>query len=289
MERTDPGQVIEQADLLLERRRTESARAMLESAVREHPEHPGLLLKLAWVDWLEGDADEALAKARQVLVQDPDEASARLLVFEGLKETGHRVESERVILDLLREYPEHAHYYGRYAQLMLEALQTDKAARLAAEGLEYDPDNLECLVVCAVCDIILRRAGANSHELRELLKRHPESNRTLWLLIAALQDRGDQRAARRLVQELVRAQPDDRHAVEAARELAYTTHWSLLPLWPMQRFGWGASIAIWLGMVLLLRLLRQTHPEWVTYVAISFLIYVVYSWLWPPLLRRILR
>ena len=52
----------------------------------------------------------------------------------------------------------------------------------------------------------------------------------------------------------------------------------------------GASVAIWFGMLLLLRAMRSMGLEsFVVPVLVIFIIYVVYSWVWPPLLKRLMR
>lgn len=113
--------------------------------------------------------------------------------------------------------------------------------------------------------------------------------RTLVLVVIALQQRGDLREARRVAQELVRAQPDNEQLVDLARSLTVQAHWSMLPLWPMQKWGWGASFALWLIAIVGIRALGKVNDTAGGVFAIVFLIYVVYSWVWPPILRRLLR
>lgn len=289
MEALAPEDVVHQVQALLQRRRIGQARLLLKPALAVHPDHTGLLLQAAWTDYLDDEYDEALATVRQVLVSEPDDQSARLLYFELLLELDQPVDAERVIIDLLREFPEHAHYYGRYAQLMLKSLKLSKARQLAQEGIKYDPGDSECLTALTICDFIEQRAGATSHGLQQLLVRDPQSIRTLSLVLIALQQRGDLQGASRVSQELVRAQPDNEHVVSVARQLKTATHWSLLPLWPVQRYGWGGSFAVWIIAVIGLRMVRSVDPDLGNVLAIVFLVYVAYSWIWPPLLRRLLR
>jgi hypothetical protein len=90
----------------------------------------------------------------------------------------------------------------------------------------------------------------------------------------------------------VKLYPADTNVVALAASLRRNTHWSLLPLWPMQKWGWGGSIGLWLLAVMLFRsqVLSQTplagHEGT---LATIFLVYVVYSWVWPPLLGRLQR
>jgi predicted Zn-dependent protease len=284
-----PEQVMHQVEVLLERRRTSQARALLKPALAAHPDHTGLLLQSAWTDYLEDRNDEALTTVRQVLLAEPKDQSARLLYFELLLESGDNAEAERVIIELLREYPEHAHYYGRYAQLMLKTLNIGKSHQLALEGLKYDPDNAECLGAQTICDFIERPGGTTSQGLQQLLVRHPQSARTLLLVVVALDQRGDRREALSIARELLRAQPDNESLVDTVKQLKLATHWTMWPLWPVMRFGWTASVVIWLLAVFGLNALRRSDPELAGTVGLVFLGYVAYSWIWPPLLKRLLR
>ena len=289
MEEIAPDHIARQVQALLERRRTTQARSLLKPALASHPDHMGLLLQAAWTDYLDDREDEALLTVRQVLLSEPANESARLLYFELLLEKGSNTEAEQAIIELLREFPEHAHYYGRYSRLMLNTLNVVKARQLAHEGLKYDPDNAECLAGRTICDFIERPDGEASHGLQQLLVRHPQSIQTLLLVVVALQQRGDLKNARRISRELVLAQPDNAHLVNLAREMKISTHWSMLPLWPLQRYGWGASVAMWLLAVFGLRAIGRTNPALGGVLSVIVLIYVVYSWTWPAILRRLIR
>jgi tetratricopeptide (TPR) repeat protein len=289
MQPLDADQIVQQVEALLERRRMSQARALLTSALAAHPDHVELLLQAAWTDYLDDRAEESLATVTQVLAREPQHRSGRFLYFQLLKDKQQLVAAEQTILELLREYPEQAHYYGAYASLMLDALKLDKARQLAREGLRYDPDSAECLAAMTLCDFIEHPAGATSHGLQQLLARDPQSIRTLVLVAAALEDRGDIKGARRVSQELVAAQPDNPHLVAMARQFKINTHWSMLPLWPMQRYGWAGSVGVWLLAVFSLRVLGRNNASLTGVLAVVFLVYVVYSWTWPAILKRLMR
>lgn len=283
-----PEDVVRQVAALLQRRRVDSARALLKPALASHPDHLELLLQSAWVDYLDDDFDSSMHAVRQVLTSEPSNEGARTLYFELLIEKEKYGEAESVILDLLREYPEAAEYYGLYARLMLRTLNMDKALQLAREGLKYDPDSTSCLAAQATCELIENPAAA-SHGLQQMLVRQPQYAGTLVLVAAALEQRGDSKGAHRISQELVRAQPDNEHLVQMAQHLKLKSHWSLLPLWPLHKWGWGASFGMWLGTLVISRSLSKTYPVAAGVFLVVVLVYVVYSWVWPPVLRRLLK
>jgi predicted Zn-dependent protease len=281
-----PEVIAHEVSALLERRRIVQARARLKTALQEFPDHPDLLLQSAWTDYLADDNAAALATVRHLITRDPENQRVRLLLFKLLIETGKLAEAESVILDLLRQYPEHPPYYGRYAELMIHAMQLVKARALAQEGLKYDPDDANCLTALALCDFIEQPGAAAAHSLQQLLVRHPQSQRTLALVAFALNDRGDQKGAFRIAQELVRAQPDNPEFVRLAMELKAATHWTMLPLWPMMRWGWAASVGLWVTGIVAVQVMARINPAVAGILVIVIVLYAIYSWIWPPILRR---
>lgn len=283
-----PEDVVRQVEALLQRRRTDLARSLIKPALASHPEHSALLLQSAWADYLDDHNEEALRTVHQVLLAEPTHEGARMLHFELLVEKEQNAEAERVILELLREYPQDADYYGRYANLMLRTLNLTKALQLAREGLRYNPDDVACLAAQATCELI-DTPDVAGHGLQQLLAKHPQLIRTLALVVVALDQRGDVRGAKQVTQELVRAQPDNEYLVDLARQLKIKGHWSMLPLWPVQKWGWGASFAIWILAIVGIRALSKASPTASGVFAVAVFAYVVYSWVWPPLLRRLIK
>jgi hypothetical protein len=120
-----------------------------------------------------------------------------------------------------------------------------------------------------------------------MLAHNPEDLHTLMLVCVALQRSGKLRAALAVAQELLRAQPMNASLVSLVKHLRWRTHWTMLPLWPLQRYGWGASIALWLACVIGLRFVdRLASPGAAQAISYAVLGYVIYSWVWPGLLKR---
>ena len=117
---------------------------------------------------------------------------------------------------------------------------------------------------------------------------HPESLSSVHALVVALVDAGRIDEAHRLSQDALRSDPANEHLVELVRELRIQNHWSMKPLWPLQKWGWGASAAIWIGSIVLIRGLSTRAPEIAGPVSFVLLGYCIYSWVWPSLIRRIL-
>lgn len=274
------------AEELLDRRRIAQARSVLAEALAHDPQDATLLLQSARADYMQDEYASSRETLGSILETDPLHFGARWLLLIVLTEEGSLVEAEQLALSLLHEYPQSADLYAAYARVMLRALLLRKARELAVESLHLAPDNESALRAIALCDIIELRKGADSHALHKLLSENPEDQHTLSLMVAALAQAGRNREALRGAQELLRSNPDNPHWLNLTRELRIQTHWTMLPLWPLQRYGWSASIGLWIGGILLARLLGQVWPEGARVFTYAILAYALYSWVWPPLIRR---
>jgi predicted Zn-dependent protease len=277
----------EQAFYFIERRRLADARRVLAQGLSHYPQDPDLLFHSAQADWLDDDNETAEKTMRQVLVSAPEHAPARQMLASLLIERNEFADAELLLIGLLRDYPEHADFYGRYSRLMLRTLHLEKAEQLAREGLRYDPEDRECLLAAALCETA--RSGARPNEgLAKLLTNHPESLSTMHALVVALVDSGRVTEAHRIAQTAMRADPANKHLVDLVRELRIQNHWSMKPLWPMQKWGWGASAGMWIGAIVVMRTLEKAAPAAAVPFAFAWLGYAIYSWVWPSLIRRIL-
>ncbi len=284
----DAVQLAWRAEELLSRHRTDAARAVLEDALRSHPGDSRLLLAMARAEYLDDDYAGARANLSRVLVADPEDADARLLLHLVASEEGSFPEAEELILGLLRGSPAHALYYALYSRLMLKALDFDKAGQLADEALRLAPQDPAALRARALCDLVEGRQGRDAAALVQLIVNDPEDVHTLRLIVVSLLEQNRIRQAGKLARELLRASPSDLWLLNIVKQTHYATHWSLLPLWPVQRFGWGGSVATWGLAVLSFRLADHWAPQYTSAIVTVWLAYVVYSWVWPGALRRIL-
>lgn len=277
----------EQAFYFIERRRLKDAQRVLKEGLSQYPQDPDLLFHAAQVDWLGDDSVTAETTVRQLLVHSPEHAPARQLLASLLAERNEFADAELLIIGLLRDYPENADLYGRYARLMLRTLHLDKAEQLALEGLRYDPENDECLLAIALCETARNGSRPNA-ALTKLLAAHPESLSTVHALVIALVDTGRIDEAHRIAQGALRADPANENLVTLVRELRIQNHWSMKPLWPLQKWGWGASAAMWVGAFVVSNMLQRVAPAAALPFACFWIAYAVYSWVWPPLIRKIL-
>ena len=284
-----PSDVVVHADLLIERGRLDQARALLAEQLTTNPDNADLLHRLALVDYLNEDTDDAFATVSRLLATAPAHYEGRFLQAALLQDRGQFADAEAVYLGLIRDYPEAPELYATYGRLMLATLNLDKARRLAAEALRLDPEHAAGLFVMGMCDLISGKTGEHSRHIETLVREYPENERATIALILALQDRRDWAGALRLAQELLRTRPTDENIVEWVRELKVENHWSMLPLYPMRRWGWGGAVAVWaVGIVSLNALQGVVAPTVMGALLITWFAFVAYSWIWPGQLKRLM-
>jgi tetratricopeptide (TPR) repeat protein len=278
-----------QLDGLIERSRYAQARSLLGDALRHYPDDSRLLFASAHIDYLTDDPDSARRTLQQLLARDPEDYAARSLMINIHQDAQEFEQAEALILDLLRAYPEEAFQYARYAMLMYRTMHIDKAQQLAREALRLDPNDELALTACLIGDMIDGRPGAERASLASLMQGHPESESTARMLITHLVGRGRYRAAKRIAIELLKLYPNSRDVLELVVQLEALSHWSMLPLWPFNRWGWVASAGFYFVILLAMNFMRRSDPQAADIALYTLLGYCAYSWIYPSLLTRRLK
>jgi predicted Zn-dependent protease len=285
-ETPDIAQDLQMLQELAARNRTPQMRAILQRVMPQHPDHHDVLYYSAQVDWLEDKDEDALATVSQLVERYPESYWGRMLLFRILDGLNRRSEAETVILEMLREYPEDALLYGRYSILMLESMRIEKAGELAARAIAIDPDDEIALTASILHELLADPGEPAKQRLAELVSRYPDAVSTALMVVAVLSEQDQNKEALHIAQEVLRQSPDSQGVVDLVISLKTANHWSMVPLRPLQKWGWGASIAIWFVMIMLLRNVEGTPIEpYALPIIIAFIAYAVYSWVWPPILK----
>lgn len=274
------------ADFLLGQRRTRAARELLAPLIEENPDSPEVHLRLARAAIIDENNDLAREHLDLVLARAPNDEIARWLLAHVEYEEKNYPQAEALIIELIRENPRDAEYLAFYARLLLVTLHLDKARRLATEAIRIDPTSHDALVVSGLISVVDGRATDTDETIRELIESDPEGEQVLRLLFFVLSERKLHREALRVGQRLLQLNPGDGAVIEALVEMRYLSHWTTLPLYPLIRWGWSGSAALWLGFLLVMATMKG-HPL-AGPISLFYLFYVLYSWLYPPLLKRYL-
>lgn len=195
--------------------------------------------------------------------------------------------AEEAILAALRVDAEDPDLLTRYAHVVATARQLDKAEKLVVRALAIDPENtfalhMHALIATARDDP--REAIARS---RELLRHVPESAFGHAILGAVHSQEGDVDDAADHLRRAVVLDPYDDDVADAARKARVASHWLLWPLRPLNKFG---AAPVWIAAVALIYSLRAMKMRTAAGVlGLVWLTYCVYSWVVPPLVRRLTR
>lgn len=282
-------EISRQVEHLLDVERFDDARRLLASPLREAPDDVELLYLAARVEHGARRYAEAEHWVAEVLGRAPEHTGARILRFQLLLKARRYAQAEQEVLSLLRERPEEALLYALYARLMLETLHVEKARALVDEALRLDPTLPLARILDALVSVVQGRLDGAKARVAELVRGSPDAEAVAWTLLAVLQSQHRYPEAFQVARELLRARPSDPQALEALIQLRAVTHWSSRPLWPLLRFGWGASMVLWVMATFGLMGVRRVAPRLGAVLGLGFLLYVIYSWVQPPLLRRWLR
>jgi tetratricopeptide (TPR) repeat protein len=287
---TEASELERQVDHLLDVGRVGDAQRAVGRLLQLQPQDPEALFLAARVAYEGGDLIEARARVADVLERNPTHEGARLVLFDVEMKAERFAQAEAVILELLRSDPDDARLLAIYGRLMLRVYQLDKARSLVNEALKREPEMTLALALDALLHIIHGDDARASERLGQLIADDPEAEHVAWLALAVMESQGRHREMLEIARQLLRTQPGNKELVDLVIGAAVAGHWSLKPLWPVLKFGWGGSIALWVIGVAGLRFLRGKVSDPVLGVlTTAYLLYVVYSWVWPPLLRRWLR
>lgn len=271
---------------LIEVRRWREARHLLARSLAKDPDDPSLHCQAARVALGEGDPAAADEHIRRALGLSPLHFQARALRLQRLLDDERWSDAEAAVIELIRERPDDADLLATYAHVMLLGLNLEKARGLVEAALRREPANPSARRLDVLLATVEGRSARAREELASLLADDPEGEAVARTLLVVLLDQNQHREAERVAQALLRADPADEGMIEVVVALRARNHWLAWPSSPILRFGWLGSGGLWLFAVLALFVLRRVAPDLVLPLAAAWILYVVYTWAVPPLLRR---
>jgi len=113
---------------------------------------------------------------------------------------------------------------------------------------------------------------------------------TVLALITHLVSAGRFPAAHRLATELLQSRPDSKEIQSLVAETEYISHWTMVPLRPILRWGYAAQVSIvLLASVLLAVGRRSLGAEAQLILSVAACAFLLYLVLYPRLLRSLVR
>ena len=228
--------------------------------------------------------DKAIASG---LEQDPDHITLLFFASEARRRKMDLAGAERAALKALNLEPENPLLLCHYGLLVGQAGQLDKAERLLERAEASDPEFPEILRyrhALAVMQGKDRQAAELADRWVAQNPDDPDSHMASGLTLAGLGRiaEGHARTANAvgLSPEIAEGRESDLHDIKVM------SHWSLRILAPFNRFGplgiWVTFIVVFLGLRLL------GFPQIAGAFALVYLLLVIYSWVAPYIVRRML-
>jgi tetratricopeptide (TPR) repeat protein len=274
---------------LIERKRYDQAQAYLAEGLRSNPHNSRLLYFSAHILSEKDLPAEAEQTLKELLAFDPENMEARYLLASVYKDLKHYMEAERLVIELIRQNPESSDLYALYAKIMLETLHIEKAHKLASEAIRLEPDNIAAQAVALISDVIGSKKKLYRERLSEFFRHHPDSCATLAMVLMVLYEQNQHHEALRIARELLRHDPQNSTLVDIIKELKVLTHITMIPLMPSIKYGWHASAVLYIIAIATCYASSKYLPETATLIIIcAWLVYVIYSWIYPPILKRIM-
>jgi len=274
---------------LIEIRRFDNARKEIEEAFLNNPQDTSLFYLSARLSLIESDIENGIDTAIRGLEISPDNELLRYVLFDLFEENKELSKAEELIIDLIKEHPRDADYIYSYARLMLFTFNLEKANQLICEALRIAPGHSGAQLLEVVINIARGKLDVSQERLSQLVNDDPESEYIMRHILIMLIEKKKHRAAMILAQELLHKNPYDKDIIDMIIDLRTTTHWSALPLWPIHKFGWPASVALWIGFIILMKLKGQSNAEWLPYLTFTYLGWCIYTWVHSPVLTRLFR
>ncbi|MEW5986407.1 MAG: tetratricopeptide repeat protein [Chloroflexota bacterium] len=196
---------------------------------------------------------------------------------------GNLAAAERTLLKALQQAPEDPELLCRYAILVSEGGQLDKAEQLVEEAARFDPEHPAIARTQATLAYLTGHDRQAAEASRRTLLSNPDDIYGQYMLGVSLAAEGRVGDADVYLRTAARLDPLNEAITSTTRHSRLIAHWLLWPLRPVQRFG---PMKIWLAaIVVIFGLWELGFAKLTTTLATVYLVYCVYSWVAPPLLK----
>lgn len=235
--------------------------------------------------------EEARAALRHALSRWPENVPLRRMGATIAWQRGDAGQAEAHYLAALREAPESPDLLCGYAVMLAASGQMEKAHALVERAAGLDPEHDAVLHARWV----LANLAGNDVEAQRLAKarvaRSPDDPDALAALAAEFLYVGQHSRARRAFGASVRADVAAARDSQVEMPLRIATHWALVPLIPLRRYG---LFPVALAGIIVVNVAVRLGPGWLGLpLAGTWFLYCIYSWVAPPLVewhvRRSLR
>jgi tetratricopeptide (TPR) repeat protein len=275
----------QEAEALIERDRYPQARERLAEAYRMAPDDSEIHLLGTIIFYMTDEYDQAKSQCSRLLASEPDSRPGRLLMARIQGKLGELGDAEEILLGCIRDEPQDPEGFVAYAEVALAGHEHERARLLVDEALRLAPSLRAARVLDLLLAVVEQRVEQVADRLEALLRDEPEALSSLYALVIHLAEDGRNAEALEVARFIVRSTPTDPDAIDLVVRLAVRSHWLMVPLWPITRFGMVGSGIAWMTAVGCM-LAARSQPIILGTVISLYLGYVVYSWVMPGWLHR---
>lgn len=284
---TAPSPVLARAHALLLASRPREALAELATLPpAEAVGGPATRLRCAALMQLDRWSDVVEAARAGLAAAGPDPDLLRQLGWAEHR-LGRSQVAERALLDGLALAPHDVELLCTYAEVCAANGQLDKAQKLVDRAAAQRPE--APTVYATRIQVAYTRGDDRTAQRisREFVAAHPENPNAHALLGGTSAARGQVDEAYASLSQAAAARPTEQAFADSALDLRIARHPLMLPLRPVLRFG---ALKTWVVAILVIFGLRAAGlPVLGALAGLAWLLFCVYSWVVPPLVRRWVR
>lgn len=275
---------------LIECQRLEDARKELSIAYREYPDSTQLKYLEAKIESECGQHGIAFNLLYEALQKDPEDAEYRIAYFHECLALDYFTAAETAIIELIKDFPEHAHFYSCYALLMLQTFHIQKAQQLAQEAIRLDPEDWHAQFIVAYYEYVAGDPKKGEALIRNLLQTNPDNEYVKTVFLVQLMGKGKYKLALMIAQELLARNPNDEDYVDYVVELKALSH-PISKLYYLQnRFGFLASAIAWISVIGITKLLFSNgYTSAGIFIIVAYALWAISSWFVPALIKGYFR
>jgi tetratricopeptide (TPR) repeat protein len=230
---------------------------------------------------------EALDSVEKALAIEPENIQLLYLLSKIQADLKHLAAAETAILTALHLSPENPVLLSRYAIILGQGGQLNKAQKVVAEAARIAPDEITVKNAQTILAYLRGDTKAVQNYSEAILKDNPDNFFGHYMLGQSYSEKRQTVAADKHFRNAAALAPNISAITDATRDNRFYNHPLMWPLYPIRRFGripfWIGSIAIIFGLNALgLQVLAGMY-------IFLYLLLVVYSWTVPRLLRWYLK
>ncbi|MCR9165742.1 MAG: tetratricopeptide repeat protein [Nannocystaceae bacterium] len=266
------------------------ARELLRRAFEIDPDDPGTLALAIRFERRVENTERALEVGRRALAVAPHDYETRFLFALTLKDAGRYPEAERLLLQLIRDFPDDPDLIAYYGLLMFYALHVEKAEALGREALRLDAENTIGQLVANLSALSRGDANAASAALARALDDDPDSEVLLNQIGLVLVEQGRYAEALDVFQRLLRTSPNDEDYVDLVIRLRAMSHPLTWISRTAQRVGMVGMFAVYVACIVSIHQLNEHgYTRAAMWTAIAWILIVVWSWTGIQVMQRWVR